>query len=171
MEEYKFNKTLLTKLESIYAKDGFTPVNEKDIAKAMGMSAQVFSKNKKNKRIPYRYLIPYCLHNNVNINWVIDSDFPLIDEAENTQKVKEWTKSRQCIISRFRAKYSTKPPEGTIYCYNKLYFKSDIEIYKHFYTEKQLKPKLKLKPKIIFWLTIGFIIGFSVNYFFAILPS
>ncbi|NVJ52458.1 MAG: hypothetical protein HWD90_02095 [Campylobacteraceae bacterium] len=164
MEEYKFNKELLYKLESIYARDGLTKVNEKDIAKAMGMSPEHFSRYKKEKRIPYKYLIPFCMDNHININWILYTNSNLLYEIENTQNIKIWSECRQNLLSRIRGKY-TKGCEKvqTFHSYNTEYFETDKDIYNFFYNKN--KSSCKSKYKIIFLILLSFVLGYLIGTF------
>lgn len=167
MEKYKFNKELLYKLESIYARDGLTKVNEKDIAKAMGMSPEQFSRNKKEKKIPYQYLIPFCMNNFININWVLDTDSNLFHEIENTQNAKKWTLCRQNLLNRIRGKYTlTKDCEKVqiFHSYNSDELKTDKDIYDFFYSKNKIS--CNTKYKIIILLLIAFLLGYLFGTYF-----
>lgn len=105
MRELKFTKALMYKLESIYAENGKTSVNAQDIAKDMGMSPSHFSQYRQEKKIPYKYLLPYCLDKHVNINWVLDSNASFALEEVFTKYVKKWTMCRSDIVGRNEGKY------------------------------------------------------------------
>lgn len=165
MEEYKFNKELIHKLESIYARDGLTKVNEKSIAQAMGIAPEQFSRYKKEKKIPYKYLIPFCMDNHININWVLDTNSNLIFEIENTQNVKNWTNCRQNLLNRIRGQYTKNCEKVQIFhSYNSEYFETDKDIYDFFYDK--YKPSCKSKYKILFLILLSFFFGYIIGTFF-----
>lgn len=139
MQEIKFTKELLYKLQSIYAKDGLTKVYDKDIAKALGMSPAQFSESKKNGKIPLKYIIPYCIKNNVSVNWVFDSSRTLCNFKESTQYLIDWTECRADFLSRIKGKLSGKcDPVQTITLKSPL--KAEI-------TEKEYEKLLKFLKK------------------------
>jgi hypothetical protein len=165
METYKFNRELLYKLESIYARDGLTKVNDKDIAEAMGMMPEQFSRYKKENRVPYKYLIPFCMDNNININWILDTNSNLLYEIENTQNVKIWSDCRKNLLNRLRGKYTNNCGKvQTFHSYNSDYFETDKDIYNFFYNK--YKPLCKEKYKIIFLTLLSFLIGYIIGTFF-----
>lgn len=167
MSEPKFNKELLYKLKAMYAKDGLTKVEEKEIAKAIGMSAVQFSRDKNTGRIPYKYLIPYCLDNNVNINWLLDSNSNLLYEIENTMYLKRWTECRKNYLQKLIGKYQLDndcEKVKVFHRHNTKNLKTDLDIYNFFYDKD--KVPCKYKYKIVFVLLFAFLIGYLIGSYF-----
>lgn len=66
----------------------------------MGMLPEQFSENKNNNKIPYKYIVSYCMRNNININWVLDSTRLPIHQIESTEQINDWFLSRKYKLYR-----------------------------------------------------------------------
>ena len=161
MEEIKYNKELLYKLESMCARDGLSKANKKDIAaKVLKISSQNFYEYRKRKSIPIKHIIPYCLDNHINLNWVLDSRSSLLHEIEMTKHIKRWTKCRKSLLVRIISNEEDNDDckkLASFARYNTSNLKTDEDIYNFFFPSDRLSFDLRIKVKL--WIFISFLAG------------
>ncbi|PHO10788.1 hypothetical protein CPG37_02790 [Malaciobacter canalis] len=166
MRDIKFNNELIYKLESIYAQDGLTKVDEKDIAKAMGMSPSQFSRDKNNDQVPYKYLIPYCLDKEVDINWILDSNINSLYIIEHTSFIKKWTRCRSNLLARIRGKYNKDCEKRDVFLNRKSKEnETEQDIYNYYNLSKTFLGKYEFR--IVLWIIIAFFIGCLLGFYLS----
>ncbi len=78
---------ILKKLKTVIAKGEKRIVNDKEVAKALGLTPQNFSNLKQRDSIPTEYIMNFCAKNKISINWMFYDQLYGIQDLEATEYI------------------------------------------------------------------------------------
>lgn len=78
---------ILQKLKTVIAKGGKRIVNDKEVAKALGLTPQNFSNLKQRDSIPTEYIMNFCAKNKISINWMFYDQLHGIQDIDSIEYI------------------------------------------------------------------------------------
>ncbi len=64
-------QTIILKIKAILSQKKQCKVHDKDVAKALGITPSTFASMKKRNRMPYRYILDFCVQHHINANTLL----------------------------------------------------------------------------------------------------